>query len=346
VPSKVPSYDVTFIGTGYPTDIGPGSTVVGYELFSSPKAWVYRNGVKTMLPLGGEETGMTVKIADSGVILGSVGNKPAVWEPGPRGYVLKVLPLPANAVAGQATAVAANSAGVVVGNYTSVYDPGGRNLTVNRAFRYDPKESISVGLDGIYGDGVSTVVDMTESGRVLTREGLVLEPNSTTITTYSRVGFVWTLFFASRMNERGEITGIAALPISQVSYQAVKYTPGSGWKVLGGTGSLVSAFDVNSAGDASYLGLYGCGASGYQPELHFEGSGSRCLDGLLVSGSRRWTTAGFPGFTFINDELVVVSLGSNSSTGQYGAVLLSPIFSAQSAAGVAVMDLVASSPGG
>jgi hypothetical protein len=336
----VPAYDVTFIGTGYPTDIGPGATVVGYEDLTSPKAWVYANGVKAMLPLGGEATGMTVKVADSGAILGSVGKQPAVWEPVPGGYALRVLPLPGDAVAGQATAVASNGAGVVAGNYVSRVEANGRVWYVDRAFRYDPVTNVSVALADIYGDGFSTVVDMTESGRLLTREGWVLEPNDITKTAPSGVGFVWTYFFASRMNERGEITGIAPLPTSQLRYQAVKYTPGLGWRAVGGTGSLVSAFDINSAGDASYLGLLGCGTGVYQPEIYFEGIGPRCLDGLLAPGSRSWTTAGFPGFTFINDELEVVSLGSDGSSGQYGAVLLSPSFAAATAAGVVAADLV------
>jgi hypothetical protein len=119
------------------------------------------------------------------------------------------------------------------------------------------------------------------------------------------------------INNAGQIVGSATLSSISLNIVSVfRYLPGTGWEFISGSSRWTVANDINNLGDVGW-GEQGAG-------IYLEGSGKYALYSLLDSAAATagWTNTG--NGCLVNDHRVVATLGRNSTTGQSGAVLLTP----------------------
>ena len=125
------------------------------------------------------------------------------------------------------------------------------------------------------------------------------------------------------LNLGGQATGIGYVATSSSANQvAVRYTDGTGYQVLTGPSNYAAGYGINDNGDVVMETL--CGGGGYSPAVSLVGIGSYCLQSLIRPEDNGWVLSG-PNFNLdINNQGQIVAVGSNSATGQSGAVLLTP----------------------
>jgi len=283
--AAVPSFIVQDMGIGVPVDVNADGTIVGQDSFSPAQPWVLEGRTKTFLPLpAGVTTAKVNRINDQGVVVGDANGRPLVWWPTASGYQLTQLPMPDGATVG--TAVDVNSDGVVLLSFgTQGSLPSGYTYIDYKPYLHSQQTGL-IDLSSRYLlPPYPEAVDLTDGGRILLKSGDILEPTGevtpTPLFPESNGGYSWTFFRASRINEAGTFIGVATLSSSMGYAQAVKFTPGSGWKVLGGLNVSITANGIDTAGNALILANYVCPANyglAYAPAS----GGTYCLDDLIL----------------------------------------------------------------
>ena len=331
-----PSFRVQDVGVGIPFDVNSSTTILGQDGFAPAQPWVLEAGRKTYLPLPGGATSADVaRINDQGVVVGKSLNRPVVWW-GQSGYMLDELPMPPGASGG--AALAANAAGVVLVSYSfPVRLATGLLVTQTKPYLYTRADGL-VDLSTRYTlPPYPDPVDLTDGGRILLKSGEILEPDGSVTPTpafppRTDGGYSWTFFTASRMNEAGAFIGVATLSSSMYYAQVVKFTPGIGWKVLGGLSTYVSANGIDDQGNALALANYVC-PTNYGLVYAVAGDRPYCLDDLVPDGT--WSFLSFSAKGALSSGMllsdhtvsprgVIAAFGYSHATGSNRLALLTP----------------------
>ena len=325
----VPAFNVEDIGVGVPIDINGNNVILGQDSYAAPSLpWVYDGGVRTYLPLpDGVATAVASRISEAGVVVGQVTSQPAIWRPGTGGYTLQILPLPDGATVGKAIDV--NGSGAVILTYgTPATTSTGMTYIIYKPYLLTQSGDL-VDLTTIYtvsGATFPDLMDLTENGRILTSSGEILEPDGTVTPTPAFPprppgGYSWVAFRATRMNEAGAFIGVATLSSSMGYAQVVKFTPGSGWTVLGGLSSTVSGLGISMAGDALIFANYVCPAA-YGLAYAVNGGSTYCFEDLVLDPS--WSFQSYASKGVISPNGTIAALGYSYASGSYRLSLLRP----------------------
>jgi len=258
--AAAPAYRVVELGAGTPIDVNSSGAVVGIEGSSTaPRPWIVVGGVRSLLPLpAGETYAMVNRVSEGGVAVGHISGSPLLWKPGPAGYTVQRIPIPAGATVGSPGGLIDTPLGArAVVNYGQpglFSTPTNITLSVPRPYLHT-EAGLLVDLVGVYGTAAQdAVVDMTAGGRMLTANGVILEPNATvTPAPAARVPGYWQGWRAWRFNQKGEMVAVASLATSDGHGELARYSPGSGWFVIEtwiGTTYAYGPEGIGEAGDA------------------------------------------------------------------------------------------------
>lgn len=327
---SAPAFTAVDIGTGIPIDVNAAGLVLGSDNYAGAQPWVFNGAVKFPLPLPPGATSSKVnRIGVSGAVAGQVGTQAAVWWPFGFGeYAVELLPFPPGATLGNAIKV--NASGTVVVSYGTPTTL----VTGLKVWSFKPWLYVrGVGLidPAPASASLSEAVDATDGGRILLQSGQVVEPDGTVSATPAFPprppgGPGWIFFRAARINEAGAFVGVATLSSSN-SAQVVRYTPGTGWQTLGGLSLNVSASGIDAEGNALMMVNWVC-ASAFGVSYNVPGSGTYCLDDLVLGGGWSFTSlssrgvivsSGLPG----SGAGAIVALGYNVAAGSYRMARLS-----------------------
>lgn len=325
----VPAFTVQDLGVGVPIDINAQHVILGQDAYANSAPWILDGAVKVYLPLPpGVTTAAARRISDGGVVVGQAANRPAIWRPEPGGYVLELLPLPPGATVGRAIDV--NSSGEVVVTFGTPFTTvTGMTYISYKPYRYTQADGL-VDLTTIYtvsGTTFPDPVDLTEGGRILLSSGEILEPDGSVVTPTPPFpprppgGYSWLWFVASRLNEAGEMVGVATLSSSMGYAQVVKHTPGEGWTVLGGLNVQVGALGITEMGDTLLFANYVCPIN-YGLAYAVDGGSTYCLDDLVLSPG--WSYLSFSSKGAISSTGTLAALGYSYAAGAYRLSLLTP----------------------
>lgn len=322
--AAAPAYRVVELGAGTPIDVNSAGTVVGIEGTSAaPLPWIVAGGVRSSLPLpAGEAYAMVTRVGEGGAAVGHVSGRPLLWRPtGAGGYSVQWLPLAAGATAGVPTGVLDTAAGTrVLLNYGTpglFSSPTKIYLAVPRPHLVTEAGAL-VDLAALYGHGSGLAAeDMSPRGRILLASGAILEPaGGVTPAPAPRVPGYWQGWFASRLNDRGEMVVQASLATSDGHGELARYSPASGWFVIETFIGAMYPFapeGISEAGDAltaAYGGHMLSTADGQRLAL-----GSLLLDaGYALSGGV---------YAAMADDGRIV-LRARNPAGTYVAVRLDP----------------------
>lgn len=308
-----PVFDLQYIGNGSPTAINNLGTVIGRRTVGSNYVpLVSLNGQPwTELPVPqGSTSTFPTDINNSDVIVGvsyTQWNPVSVrWTPGAGGYSLQVLPRMSNDPASYATAI--NDAGQIVGSRSALgYTPTGQGWVYS-----DANGFIALSTFGFW------VVprDINNSGIIIGgQERLNLATGVVDVTGQGPANYNDISSIA--INASGMIAGSTSLRSTSLNIvSAFRRGLDGTWLFIAGTSRWTTVQSINSLGDIGY-GELGAG-------LFLDGLGTFAVNGLLdpaVTGAG-WTITG--NGVYINDLRQVVTVGTNSSTGQSGTVLLTP----------------------
>jgi hypothetical protein len=316
-----PAYDVQFLSNGFPTAMNEVGQVVGYETAGGLKTpWVYspNSGLQSLPLPAGFTIGQPTDISDGGTIVGVIyedvyaGGDAVKWEPDGGGYEVSFLGGLANYTQSVPTAI--NNVGDIVGYSISP------NFLGSQAVLFAPG---GVQLVGFH----TTPVDINDQRQIVGQQARmdldtgVIEDLGVPI---GGSGYLWTT--AAAINESGQVASTGFLATSTDDNRtAVRYTDGSGWQVLSGPGKYNSAAAINDGGDVLASVVLAClssGAANYATSIYLEGQGLVCVQDLLHEDQRSWSIGG--GAMVLNNARQVATVASNATTGQSGAVLLTP----------------------
>jgi len=317
-----PGFHVVELGNGSPIDVNSSGTVVGIDSTSAgPRPWIIEGGSRTYLPLPtGQTYAMVTRLSEGGVVVGHVSAKPVMWTRDAGGYKAQWIPIPDTATGGLPTAVIGTHSEPRVllnfGNPTFLTSPTAVYFSSSAPYLFDPARGL-IDLVREYRLAKAVyVVDMTEAGRILASNGMILEPTlAVTPAPPSRTAS-WTAFAATRLNEKGEFVVTASLATSDGHGEIARYSPGKGWFVIEtfiGRMYPFSADGISEAGDAL--------SSQYTGHMFTTADGERLsLNGLLLDPGYALTSA--PGGAMSNDGRIV-SVARNAA-GIWNAVRLDP----------------------
>ncbi|MCU0963210.1 MAG: Ig-like domain-containing protein, partial [Pirellulaceae bacterium] len=306
-----------FIGDGSVVALNNGDTVVG--LRTNPTTGVQTplisvaGGAWTVLPSpAGASSAFPTDVNDAGVIVGvatmSTGRRAIRWTPAGAGYAVELLPLLPGELASYATGI--NNLGQIAGARAGIL-----GTPYGFGWLYTDAGGL-VDLNARYG-WFATPNDINDSGVILSGTQL-FDLSTQTVTDvglpapagYNAVGGV-------AINNAGQIVGSATLSSISLNIVSVfRYGSGTGWEFISGSSRWTVANDINNLGDVGW-GEQGAG-------IYLEGLGKYALYSLLDSAAAAagWTITG--NGCLVNDHRVVATLGRNATTGQSGAVLLTP----------------------
>lgn len=312
-----PSFSLQFIGDGSVVALNNGDTVVG--LRTNPTTGVQTplisvaGGAWTVLPSpAGASSAFPTDVNDAGVIVGvatmSTGRRAIRWTPAGAGYAVELLPLLPGELASYATGI--NNLGQIAGARAGIL-----GTPYGFGWLYTDAGGL-VDLNARYG-WFATPNDINDSGVILSGTQL-FDLSTQTVTDvglpapagYNAVGGV-------AINNAGQIVGSATLSSISLNIVSVfRYGSGTGWEFISGSSRWTVANDINNLGDVGW-GEQGAG-------IYLEGLGKYALYSLLDSAAAAagWTITG--NGCLVNDHRVVATLGRNATTGQSGAVLLTP----------------------
>ncbi len=313
-----PSYAVQYLGSGSVVAVNNVNTVVGLRTDSTTGAQTplisMDGGTWVPLPIpAGASGAFPTDINDEDVIVGvadmNSGRRAIRWIPSEAGYAVDVLPLLPGELASYANGI--NNLGQVVGaragivgapyGFGWIYTDAGGLVDLNARFGW-----------------FATPEDINDAGVILagtqtfdlTAEAL-MDVGLNGPSNYNAIGGV-------DINNYGEIVGYASLRSVSLNIVSVfRYRPGTGWEFISGSSKYTVANDINNNGDVGW-GERGAG-------IYFEGLGAYALGSLIepAAAAAGWVITG--NGCMVNDHRVVATAGSNSVSGQSGAVLLTPV---------------------
>ncbi len=324
--AAAPAYHVVELGAGSPIDVNSSGTVVGIDgTAAGPQPWIIVNGKRTYLPLPTtpvkQTYAMVTRVSEGGVVVGHVSAKPLMWRPDAGGaYTVEWIPLPEGFTGALPTGVRDADAGpqvlLNVGNPSFLTSPTAVYFSSSKPYLFDATGGL-VDLVTRYSLAYAvTVSDMTASGRILTSNGMILEPNWAVTPAPPARTLSWTGFSATRLNEKGAFVVTASLATSDGHGEIARYTPGKGWFVIEtyiGAMYPYSADGISEAGDAL--------SSQYAGHMLTTVDGQRLsLNGLLLEPGYALTSS--PGGA-MSDDGRIVSVARNPS-GIWNVVRLDP----------------------
>lgn len=318
--AAAPAYSVTFLGDGTPTAINDTGTAVGYRLVPTTlmnAPLVSQSGAAwQVLPLpAGYTSAIPTDVNDSGVIVGNVNqgstgtSRAARWSPVGGGWTVEVLPLAPGQTAALASGI--NDLGQVVGSRAGLFgSPDGFGWVYSDA----------TGIVDLYATYLwfATPVDINNNGVIVS--GTEIFDLDTHVAL--EIGFAATPNLESiggvAINDADQVLGrsfgTGSLPISRIW----RYTQGTGWTFITGSSSYTYASDINLAGTITYGET-----TSNAPGIYLDGLGTFALNSLIdpaVTGAGWFAN----GNAKIDDHGVIVTLGTNLTTGARSAVLLTP----------------------
>jgi len=319
--AQAPAYTHRFLGSIQPGPINARAEVVGRTTVAGNlRGAVLRAGQpQQLLPLPpGMISAVGNDINDLGVVVGQVGayyspefsGRAAAWYPdGNGGYSVVVFGVLPGHVISSATAV--NNRGDIVGysgngtyRYPVYFDATGDLVDLTSTGIFDP---VDVNEQRVVVDNSSTA-KLLDLGTMIARDLGIPNPPGDTNYRATRTGAI---------NESNQVVGSAILTTStSCDRQATRYTDGVGWQMFSSCGPNNGANDLNDLGDMVMLVTI-------TPHVRFEGGGLFPLESLIVNDVGHWfavtTTSGW-----INNARQIVMYGTNPTTGQTGALLLTP----------------------
>ena len=234
------------------------------------------------------------------------------WTPSAGGYTVEVLPRLPGDTASYATGI--NNLGQIVGARSTLgYTPTGTG------WLYTDGQGL-VSLSAQYGLWV-VPWDINDAGLIIAG-GEQLNLSSGQVTPLAPGPSNYYTPTGRYLNNNGQIGGYASTTSSSLNIVSVfRYDPGKGWLFIAGSSKYTAVSSLNLGGDVGY-GELGAG-------LYLEGQGAYALSSLLdpAVAAAGWTITGSS--PKINDGRQVAVSGSNSSTGQAGGVLLTPVGAVQ-----------------
>lgn len=313
--STPPAYELRYLGSGSPTAINSQRVVVGTRTVAGNyEPVVSINGSQwAQLPVPpGSMSTIPTDINDLGVIVGvsfsPQWNASAVrWTPGTGGYSLQILPLMPGDTAAYATAI--NNAGQIVGSRSSLgYQPTGTGWVY----------SDQAGFRRLTDFGFWIVPrDINDSGLVIGgQERLNLATGQVDVTGQGPSNYQAISNIA--INSSGMMIGSSPLRSTSLNIVSVfRYTPGPGWEFIAGSTRYTVGYDINDLGDITY-GEFGAG-------IFLDGLGTFAVGSLLSPETigNGWVITG--NGSYVNNSREIATIARNNTTGQTGAVLLSPI---------------------
>ena len=338
IAAAVPAFQVQDLGVGVPVDANSAGVVLGLDTYSATAPWVYDGQRKTYLPLpAGVTAASALRIGETRAVAGQVGSQAAVWRQAVQGggYTLELIVPPEGATIGKAVDVNAGGSVLVAFSFPTTLATG-YTVYTTRPYLYTAA-GVLVDLAATHPAlaTFSDPVDLTDSGRVLLQSGQILEPDGSVTATPpfpepAPGGYHWIFLRAARLNEAGAWIAVAGLSSSMGYAQVVQYTPGTGWKVLGGLSANVGALGIDQAGDALAMANYVC-PSAWGLAYAAAAGGTYCLDDLVLGGgwsfqsmsARGSLSPSWPGGI---DPAVgaIVGLGYNAASGSWRLARLTP----------------------
>ncbi|MGH2570164.1 MAG: T9SS type A sorting domain-containing protein [bacterium] len=318
---QTPRYTPEFLGPAQPGRMNSSGEVIGrVSVDGNVRGVVLRSGQPTqLLPLpAGMISSVATDISDLGMVVGQVGpfyspefsGRATAWYPdGLGGYSVVVLGVLSGHVV--SSAIAVNSIGDIVGT------SGDGTYRYAVHFRA-PNDLVDLSPLGIF-DPVAindqrVLVDNSSTAKRLDLDIMIPEDLGIPDPP-GDVNYVATRTAA--INESGQVAGSAILATStSCDRQVTRYTDGAGWEIFSSCGPNNGASDINDSGDMVMRITI-------TPYVRLEGGGTFSLESVIVNEIGHWyavtTSAGW-----INNERQIVMYGTNPTTGQTGALLLTP----------------------
>ncbi len=329
-----PSYTAHFLGGGQGTaGMNESGVAVGTTTTGGVRGWVASlEGGYLLLPLPpGNASSWANHINDAGVIVGAVGQafspefggEAVSWTPdGNGGYTIELLGKLPGHVRSNATAL--NNLGDIVG-YSSdgtyrlpvLFLGGGSVQNLLATGIFDPQD---VNDQRMVVDQSFTVKRLDLNTMEVVDLGVPSGPPAYLATS------------SSAINESNQVAGVA-ITASNPSCDrlAARYTEGSGWQVLSPCGSGNGASDINDLGDVIMR-------LNVAPYVRFEGAGTFLIEDLIVSEVGHWYVINSGGLA-INNARQMMVWAFNDTTGEDGAVLLTPVLTPGDVNGDGVVDV-------
>ena len=327
--AEIPSYHVQFIG-GYPTAVNSNGQVVGWTSIDwVSHAWVFNGAGRELLPTPAGWHSQANDINDSGVIVGSAGGegspgRAVQWHPVGNGYQMTEINTPPTDSSGSAIAI--NNFGDTVGIRSfNTEIRTGVFTSVSRGFLLERDGRLTDNLSDI--NFTALPADINDIGQVI-GGSLRLQTISNTVENLGVPSVPdgetrYTLSYLNATSNSGQVAATTVLASSlDANRTASRFTDGSGWQVLSFIGSYDGAYGINDYGTTTFEASFLCDGGVASPVVFLDGIGNFCIQDLLLDQNWVLYSANFN--SDINNSDQIVLNAGNASTGEYGAVLLSP----------------------
>ena len=316
--AQIPTYTSQFLGAANHIDaMNESGDVVG---------WAMSGGANRGFVVGPEHpyqllplpTGMLSSFAndinEAGVIVGAVGpstnpvhylgGRAASWTPdGAGGYTVTLLGVLPGHISSLATAI--NNLGDIVGFSSNgtfrspVLFPAGGPIDLSATGFFDPTDV----------NDERVVVDHSYTARRLDLDTMIIEDLGIPPGNFRSTQ-------AEAISPSGVVVGTAVLTTgANCDHVAARYGV-AGWEVLSGCGEFNCAYDVNRLGDAIMqlnLAVW----------VDLVGVGTYMVEDLIPTAGGHWFAINAYG-NALNDARQIAVLANNPTTGESGAVLLTP----------------------
>lgn len=316
-----PQYSVELLGDATSaTDMNHAGVVVGSTLIAgNMRGWIAAHGQPlTPLPLPpGRISSWTRGINDQGVIVGAVGSSytpefsgvAAVWTPnGSGGYTVQELGKLPGHVSSNATAL--NNVGDLVGwssdgtyRHPALFFAGGAPQSLASTGVFDP-QSIN---------DSRVLIDRSWDGKLLDLNTMQVQSLGVPTGLPTNYGSV----MGYTINAPGQVSGVAYLTTStSCVQQSARYTNGVGWEIFGPCGTASGVADMNDQGDMTMVWTL-------TPVVQLNGLGTFAIESLIDVPVGHWYVSNYSGWR-INNSRQLVGPAHNTTTGEFGLLLLTP----------------------
>ncbi len=303
--AAVPTYTVEALGDFVPQTINESGHVVGWQGYPT-QAVVYTDGVglSTLPPLNPGEAALARDINDQGQVVGQSGSRAVRWTNG-----------------------VAEDLGVL--DPTS---PSAEAYGINNLGNVSGSSTKSGGTHAFFHSEATGMVDLfpTSTGPGFLSYGHDINELNQVAGYVGSRAFRWTdgtiqdlgvpdgyaLSYAWAINDSGQVAGQVKTATGSAT-RVARYTDGTGWEILGGSGEDNQAWGINN--DGTVVGQAWVGGPITEAVVYIDGSGLLGLDDLAPGSDYTFMTA-----WDINDAGQIAVSGFSKVTGEYAALRLTP----------------------